>query len=198
MVLASMPIYTANLHISNLQFCQLLKVGDDGAITNPTPSGAIRHRRGARNSGHQERIHQMSWPNLSLLAMLGFVGVALIIKKLTITELRTEVINFYFFLFTTIVFLGLLVSKGTRPVLSLSSIKWFALLAIVAATANYFSVAAIRAAPNPGYVTSIRGFEAGITALVAVVLFKSEITATRFIGIVLMIGGLILVSLAKS
>jgi drug/metabolite transporter (DMT)-like permease len=140
----------------------------------------------------------MSWLILSLFAMFCFVGVALIIKKLTITEPRTEVINFYFFLFTTIVFFGFLLSKGTRPVLSTGSIKWFALLAIVAAAANYFSVAAIGSAPNPGYVTSIRGFEAGITALVAVFLFKSELTATKLIGIVLTIGGLILLSLPKA
>jgi drug/metabolite transporter (DMT)-like permease len=139
----------------------------------------------------------MRWLILSFFAMLCFVSVALIIKKLTLTEPQSEVINFYFFLFTTIVFLGLLLSKGTRAVISVSSIKWFALLAVVAAAANYFSVAAIRNAPNPGYVTGVRGFESGITALVAVMLFKSEITATKFIGIILTLGGLILLSLAK-
>jgi multidrug transporter EmrE-like cation transporter len=72
------------------------------------------------------------------------------------------------------------------------------LLAVVGAAANYFSVTAIRYAPNPGYVTGIRGFEAGITAVAAATLFKSEITSTKFIGIMLTIAGLILLSLAKT
>lgn len=142
-------------------------------------------------------IDQMNWLVLSFFAMLCFASVALIIKKLTLTEPQSEVINFYFFLFTTIVFLGLSLSKGTRLITPPDSIKWFALLAVVAAAANYFSVAAIRSAPNPGYVTGIRGFEASITALVSVMLFKSEMTATKFIGIVLTIGGLILLSLVR-
>ena len=136
----------------------------------------------------------MTWIALSLFAMLCFVAVALIIKKLTLTETQTEVVTFYFFLFTAIVFLGLLLFKGTIPNVSSGSIKWFVLLAIVAAGANYFSVSAIRAAPNPGYVTGIRGFEAGITAPLAATLFKSQITATKFMGIVLIICGLVLLS----
>jgi len=138
----------------------------------------------------------MTWVAASFMAMFCFIAVALIIKRLTLTESHTEVINFYFFLLTTIVFFGLLLFKGTRLVVPPGTIKWFVVLAVVSAAANYFSVTAIRAAPNPGYVTAIRGFEAGITAIVAVTLFKSEITATKFTGIILTIGGLILVSLA--
>jgi drug/metabolite transporter (DMT)-like permease len=140
----------------------------------------------------------MTWVALSLLAMSCFVGVALIVKRLTLTEPQAEVINFYFFLLTTVVFLVLSLFKGTRLVISPGSIKWFVLLAAVGAAANYFSVTAIRSAPNPGYVTGIRGFEAGITAVVAATLFKSEITGTKFTGIILTIAGLILLSLAKS
>jgi hypothetical protein len=123
----------------------------------------------------------MSWVALSVLAMFSFVWVALIIKRLTLIEPQAEIINFYFFLLTTAVFLGLLLFKGTRLVISSGSIKWFVLLAVAGAEANYFSVTAIRSAPNPGYVTGIRGFEAGITAVVAATLFKSEITGTKFI-----------------
>jgi drug/metabolite transporter (DMT)-like permease len=138
----------------------------------------------------------MTWVAASFMAMFCFIAVALIIKRLTLTESHTEVINFYFFLLTTIVFFGLLLFKGTRLVVPPGTIKGFVLMAVISAAANYFFVAAIRAAPNPGYVTAIRGFEACITAIVAVTLFKSEITATKFTGIILTIGRLILVSLA--
>jgi hypothetical protein len=88
------------------------------------------------------------------------------------TEPQSEIINFYFFLLTTVVFLVFSLFKGTHLVISTGSIKWFALLAIVAAAANYFSVTAIRAAPNPGYVTGIRAFETVIIAVVAVFVFQ--------------------------
>lgn len=135
-----------------------------------------------------------NWFVLAVFAMLCFVVTALIIKQLTLIEPQTESINFYFCFATTVVFLLFSLLKGTRLVISSGSIKWFTLLAIIAAAANYFSVSAIRLAPNPGYVTGVRAFETLIIGVLAVFVFGSEITATKMIGIVLSVSGLIMLS----
>lgn len=136
----------------------------------------------------------MNWLLYSLFAMVGFAAIGLIIKQLTIIEPKAEIINFYFFLFTALAFFVFSIFKGTRLAISTDTYKWLIVLAIVAVAANYFSVTAIRLAPNPGYVTGIRAFETVIIVIAAFFLFNSEISATKFMGIILSTCGLILLS----
>jgi hypothetical protein len=59
-------------------------------------------------------VQQINWFILALFAMVCFVGIALIIKRLTLTEPQSEIINFYFFLLTTVVFLVFSLLRVTR------------------------------------------------------------------------------------
>jgi uncharacterized membrane protein len=75
------------------------------------------------------------------------------------------------------------------------SIPLFVIIAIIAVVYNYFSVSAIGSAPNPGYVEAITSFRVVIILMLSVLIFGSNITPIRVMGIALCTGGLILISL---
>lgn len=136
----------------------------------------------------------MSWLFYSLVAMISFAVMILLFKKLTTLEQRTEVINLYFFLFTTLAFFLFVILRQVRLQIPTDSLPLLILLAIVAVVANYCSISAIRLAPNPGYVRGIQSFEVVIITVVSIFLFQSDINLTKLAGIALSLCGIILLS----
>ena len=126
--------------------------------------------------------------------MIFFVAITLLLKFLADTKLKSGIINFYFFLFTTLAFLPLVIWEGSEWKIPLKSLLYFVLLAFTAVIANYYSVTALAEAPNPGYVLAIQAFGIVITTLVAVFLFGSEISLIKMIGVIFSFIGLILLS----
>lgn len=139
--------------------------------------------------------NKVNWLAYSFVAMISFVVMILLFKKLTVMEPKTEVINFYFFLFTAVAFFFFAIIKKVQLEFPSKSLPLFILIAIIAVIANYASVSAIRSAPNPGYVRGIQTLEVVIITIAALFLFKSEITPIKFIGILLSVCGVILLSL---
>lgn len=137
---------------------------------------------------------KMNWLFYSLVAMISFAVMILIFKKLTTLEQRTEVINFYFFLFTTTAFSLFVFFRQVQLQIPIDSLPLLILLAIIAVVANYCSITAIRLAPNPGYVRGIQSFEVVVITVLAVFLFQSDINLTKLIGIALSLCGIILLS----
>lgn len=137
----------------------------------------------------------MSWVTYSFLGMLAFAAMQLVLKRLTQLEPKIEVINFYFFLFSTAGFLLLSAMRGTKLVPSAESVPWFAAAGAIAVLANFWVISALRSAPNPGYVSGIRAFEMVIIAGATVFLYGSELTPTRIAGIALAATGVILLSM---
>jgi drug/metabolite transporter (DMT)-like permease len=127
--------------------------------------------------------------------MISFAAMMLLFKKLTATTMLPEVINFYFFLFSTIAILIFNLLRGTKLELPSNSIYIFVLAALIAVVANYFSISAIKSAPNPGYSRAIQGFDVVIITISSVFLFGAQITIVKAAGIALSICGLILLSL---
>ncbi|HEY0020855.1 MAG TPA: DMT family transporter [Longimicrobium sp.] len=138
---------------------------------------------------------RVNWVAYSFVAMLGFAAMQLIFKRLTQLEPKTEVINFYFFLFSTVGFLVLLAVRKTRLLPRPESVPLFVAIALIAVVANYCVVSAIRSAPNPGYVTGIRAFETVIIVFAAMLIFQSELTPIKLAGIALSVCGLVLLSI---
>jgi drug/metabolite transporter (DMT)-like permease len=142
-----------------------------------------------------KRDNQVSWVLYSIIAMIGFATMILLFKKLTIMEPKTEVINFYFFMFTSIAFFLFSTLRKVQLHFPGKSLALFILLAVIAVVANYASVSAIRSAPNPGYVRGIQSFEVVIITIAAFFLFRSEITTVKVIGMLLSLCGVVLLSI---
>lgn len=137
----------------------------------------------------------MNWVTYSFISMVSFAAMMLLFKKLTETSMLPEVINFYFFLFSTIAFLIFNLLRRTKLELPSSSIYIFVLAALIAISANYFSISAIKIAPNPGYSKAIQSFDVVIISVSSIFLFGAKITMVKAAGIVLSVCGLILLSL---
>lgn len=137
----------------------------------------------------------MTWVTHSFISMLSFALMTLLFKKLAQTSMLPEVINFYFFLFSTIAILIFNLLRKTKLELPTTSIYIFVLAALIAISANYFSILAIKTAPNPGYSKAIQGFDIIIITISSVFLFGAQISIVKVAGIVLSICGLILLCL---
>jgi drug/metabolite transporter (DMT)-like permease len=136
----------------------------------------------------------MSWIVSSIISALAFAGVSLLLKRLTQFSFSSEIINLYFWLTTSIAFFLFVIYKKTSFTVSKESWIWFLILALVAFVANYFSVEAIKLAPNPGYVRAIQASRIVLVTLLSVFLFQSEFTIRTLLGVIVIIGGVILIT----
>lgn len=120
--------------------------------------------------------------------------MTIIFKKLTNFHLKPEIINFFFFLFTTLAFLALILLKKTPLEIPTKSIPLFVIIAIIAIAYNYFSISAIASAPNPGYVEAITSLRVVVILAASILFFGSEITPMKLIGIAFCILGIFIIS----
>lgn len=137
----------------------------------------------------------LNWVACSFISMISFSVMMLLFKKLTETNMLPEVINFYFFLFSTIAIFLFNLVRSTKLELPSNSTYIFVLTALIAVAANFFSISAIKLAPNPGYSKAIQSFDVAIITIASVFVFGSQITIAKAAGIVLSMLGLILLSL---
>ncbi len=137
----------------------------------------------------------LNWVACSFISMISFSVMMLLFKKLTETNMLPEVINFYFFLFSTIAIFLFNLVRITKLELPSNSTYIFVLTALIAVAANFFSISAMKLAPNPGYSKAIQSFDVAIITIASVFLFGSQITIAKAAGIVLSMLGLILLSL---
>ena len=137
----------------------------------------------------------MNWVACSFISMISFSAMMLLFKKLTETNMLPGVINFYFFLFSTVAIFLFNVIRGTKLELPSNSIYIFVLTALIAVAANFFSISAMKLAPNPGYAKAIQSFDVSIITIASVFLFGSQITIAKAAGIVFSVLGLMLLSL---
>ena len=138
---------------------------------------------------------KMNWVVASFLSMFSFAIMILILRKVTELKLMPEVVNFYFFLFTAIGFLCFVLLRRAPLTLSAGALPFFILVAAVAVAANFYSITAIAAAPNPGYVRGIEALSAAVITLAALYLFGAEINSLKLVGIGFSVVGVILISL---
>lgn len=136
----------------------------------------------------------MNWIGQSFISMISITLLVILFKKITLFKIESEVINFYFFFGTTMLFGIFTLLKKSNFAIPSASIPYFISAAIIAILYNYFSISAIKSAPNPGYVEAIVSFRVVIILIASTILFNSGITPIKFIGICLCTAGLILIN----
>ncbi|PIZ29957.1 MAG: hypothetical protein COY40_05760 [Alphaproteobacteria bacterium CG_4_10_14_0_8_um_filter_53_9] len=138
------------------------------------------------------------WLTHTFLALLGFSGIYIFITLLTRGGLHPITLNFWFFLLTAIGFY--ILSLFMHQSLSVPS-KHYGLLAgliIVAVFGNLFSVYAYASAPNAAYATAIISTATVALALFSYVFLAAPFSALKFIGIILSVVGVILISFGST
>jgi len=139
--------------------------------------------------------NNMSWVTQAFIAMISISVMVLIIKGLTRLGLSSEVIAFYYFLFTTPLLFIFALYKKAEFGLPLASLPLFFLFAIIAVAYNYFNVSSVGSAPNVGYAVGIISFNVAVVFVASIFLFDASFTLVKFIGIIFSIIGIVLISL---
>ncbi len=136
----------------------------------------------------------MNWVLYSLIAACGFGTMTLVITHLAKSDLGTLTINMVYWLVTGLLFLLInLLTNGRKLKIPTSSLKWFALLSVLAFIANYCSVRAFQAGPNTGVVRSVQMAQIAIAAIGAYLLFHQALSVRNVAGMVLVVAGILLV-----
>ena len=136
----------------------------------------------------------MNWIFAAIISSIAFAGIPLLLKKLTQYSLTSEIINFYFWLITSMTFLAFAIYRKSSFKIDKGSLVWFLVLSVVAFFANYFSIIALKLAPNPGYVRAIQSANIVLITVSSIFLFGSTISIKTILGITLILGGLYLLT----
>ena len=135
------------------------------------------------------------WIFYAMFAMLCFAGMQLLFKQLTRVGLSSPVLLAFVFGIGTLLYLTHL--TVTRPPVAVSP----RLLAMLGAAAlfsycgNLYMVRALGEAPNPGYAMAIVGVQAVVVTLASIVLFGSEFSWLKALGVALSVLGVALLTL---
>lgn len=135
------------------------------------------------------------WIIHAFIALTGFSGIYIFIKAILQQGISPTTINFYFFTLTGIGFLFLALIEKENLKIQQNSWWLFLGLIVAALVGNYFSLRAFAAAPNPGYSQAIVSGALVVLTLVSYFIFGSDISALKFLGILLTISGIALISI---
>ena len=135
------------------------------------------------------------WIIHSFIAMFSLSLMVLCFKKLTDMGVLPEIINLYFFSISSVAFLIFAVLKNTDLKIQTNCLWVFVPLTLMSLSYNYYSILAIRSAPNPGYSEAIKSFYVVIVMIGSFLIFGSELSAKKVIGILMTVAGLFLVAL---
>lgn len=115
--------------------------------------------------------------------------MAFLFRKLADLGTNTDSINVFFFAGATLALW--LFARSRQVVLSLPApaLPWLLLTVGLAVEANYFSISALRNAPNLGYVTALRVLDIVIVTVASVILFRLPVAPAKLLGIGLCIAG---------
>ena len=137
----------------------------------------------------------MNWFIQSLIGMLLFAGMILIFKKLTLENLKAEVILLFLFGFAFLFYLTQVIVTKTSFKLNAFLVILLILTAIFSYVGNLIEVRAIAVAPNPAFVTAIFSLHIILVAIGSYFLYNSQISFINGLGMVLGIIAIILLSL---
>ena len=129
------------------------------------------------------------WVLFAVLALIAFGGLQLSFKRLSAGGVSAPAMLLLVFIIST----GLLAlhAWSTRTSLAVSPklYKYVLLAAILSYVGNLFMVRALAEAPNPGYAMGVISGQAVVVTLGAIVLFGSEFSFVKGVGIALTVAG---------
>lgn len=135
----------------------------------------------------------MTWYLYSLAAAVGFGSITLLLTYLSRSNISALAVNTWFWLLTGLIFLLVSLATSAKHLkIQSSAIKWFILLAFIAAATNYFSVKAFQEGPNTGIVRSVMMAQIVVATIGGIYLFHEGVSIKAGLGIILVVIGLLL------
>lgn len=144
----------------------------------------------------QSSKQNMEWYLYSIIAMFSFSGMILIIKRIRDMKFHSREINLFLYGF---VFLGFFLVNISSIDETINSPKFSSFLAFVLVTsvfsifANLTNIKAIGLAPNPGYSQAVKDANILPVTILSALIFGSEFDLIKFLGALLILGGVFLI-----
>lgn len=143
-------------------------------------------------SNRAKQVKSARWVLLSLCAFFAWGMLSLLSKYLFDHGLDTMTFLIYLYAFVTLCILGIDKVKISRIHEVSTSGKLLLLgTGVFSAVFNLGQFQAIRLAPNVGYVNAINAASIAAVTVLAVILFKDELTPQKAIGVIGVVIGLI-------
>jgi drug/metabolite transporter (DMT)-like permease len=137
-------------------------------------------------------VKKNHWLSLSMGAFFAWGMLSLSAKYLFNAGLGTYTFLLYLYLIVTICILVKLLFDRQK-LHHIMDHKWVLLfIGIFSTTFNLFQFEAIKLAPNIGYVNAMNAGSIALVAVLAALVFKDDFSIKKFIGVVGVIGGIIL------
>lgn len=124
-----------------------------------------------------------------------FTGMTLVFKKLFTMGVPPLVLNMCVFGITFLGFIIWNLINKTKINLGFNIILFLVLASLFAILGNYLDVTAVKNAPNPGYAGTLKATQIVLIALLAPILFNSNISLLKLFGILLVLIGAAIVSI---
>ena len=138
---------------------------------------------------------KMNWLIYAMLGMISLGIMSLLLKKLTIENLRAEVMLLFLFFFAAVFYLLQILLTKTQIKVNYFLIFLIIVAALFSYIGNLFLVKSIATAPNPAYTIAIISLQTILVAIGSYFIFNSQLTAINLLGVVLGIIAIILLSL---
>ena len=135
-----------------------------------------------------------NWFLSGLGSALCFSAMILVYKKLFLMGIKPLVLNLFLFGFVFIGFMIWNFSTKTAPNLNLKMILFLLLAAAFSLLGNYLDTTAVKLAPNPGYASTLKATQIIFISLLAPIFFRSSLGVIPFLGIILVLVGIFLIS----
>lgn len=142
------------------------------------------------------KLHKYSssrWIPYALISFFGWGMLSIGTKYLFLLGINIYQRLFYVAIFVSFFILTEMFFRKTKVKnLSLTSIGLLIMVGIFAALFNYFQIFALDTAPNIGYVNAINASSISALTVFSAILFKDEFTIKKFVGVIGVTAGLIL------
>lgn len=135
------------------------------------------------------------WIFYATFAMLCFAGMQLIFKELTRMGLSSPVILVFLFSICSVFFLAHVAVTRAPLGVSARALWLLGAASVFSYGGNLYMVRAIGQAPNPGYAMAIVGLQALVVTFASILLFGSEISWMKALGVALSVLGVGLLAL---
>lgn len=131
----------------------------------------------------------MNWILLSLVMFFSSVALYLSIRKSSLLKIPTQINNLAMFAIPLIVYTVIgAVTKQNYSISLLQGTTIFVAAVLFSYLGNVFSLKSIEYAPNPGYSLVLSKSYVVFTTLVAVFLFRAQLSLQNAIAIILIVG----------
>lgn len=140
--------------------------------------------------------HKNHWLTFSMGAFFAWGSLSLSAKYLFNSGLGTYSFLLYLYLITTIcILVKLLIDR--QKLAHIMDHKWTLLfIGLFSTTFNLFQFEAIKLAPNLGYVNAMNAGSIALVTILAVLIFKDDFSWRKFVGVIGVIGGILLLLLS--